>query len=1368
MRDSALIKLLDRFSLDSKTARAKGTSFEYLAKHYLTYDNLQNSIYDEVWMFSDWARDFGFDAGDRGIDIVAQRRDGSGFVAVQAKFYASGTSLRQAHLNGFIAQSSNPIFISRILVETTEKELSKNAQSLIRTRDKPFIHITRKTLEASSIDWFSVLQNLDVRQRTGKKPQIHQREALNRTIQGFERSDRGQLIMACGTGKTFTGQLIAENIVGKGGTVLVLVPSLALMAQTILEWNQDTSVSLRSFSVCSDLSVGKRRSIGNKDTISIELQDLALPATTDAANLAEHTNIDALDRMTVVFSTYQSIDVLESSQKNYGLKSFDLIICDEAHRTTGKIVEDKDDSNFVRVHDNDHIKGRKRLYMTATPRIFSARTQKAAQEGAIELCSMDDEELFGSIFYYYGFGKAVENNLLSDYRVVILALDEGEVSRELQNLLSQDNELSLDSATRILGCYKALNKDTKQGTDFHYDPDPMNRAMLFCNTIKNSKNVAKLFKHVVDEHNYNSVKSSNSTDCEIRHIDGTFNSKARTESLDWLETGDEETCHILSNVRCLGEGVDVPTLDAVIFMHPRNSQIEVVQAVGRVMRRSARKKFGYIILPIGIPAGTNVETALRDNKKYQVVWQTLNALRSHDERLDAGINAMAFGDPMDERLKISYASISELEEVDRIPADSRNYEKDPNVGHNNGKSEEGEISSESRDLFSNLSLNDALVRGLHAMIVKKCGSKLYWSDWASDIADIAQTHITRIETIIAGENENARHTFNQFLDELRDDLNPGVTEHEAVEMLAQHLITRPVFDAIFKSHPFSKHNSVSQALESVLDMLHAHHIEKESKTLEMFYDSVRTRASQVQTPSARQDLIRQLYDRFFQTAFKRVSERLGIVYTPVELVDYMLYSIEDVLQSEFGVSIGNKGVHVLDPFTGTGTFLARLIESDLIGDNHLTHKYKAELHANEILLLAYYIAGVNIEQAYYKRLPKASYEGFNRLLLTDTFNLDESEGMLASIFPVNQKRIDHQRNLDVRVIVGNPPYSAKQRTANDNAANISYPLLDQKLTDTYVAKSNATNKNSVYDSYIRAIKWASDRIGEKGVVAFVTNAGWLDGTAQDGMRKHLFEEYSKMWILNLRGNQRTSGDRSKREGGKIFGSGSRAPISINIFLKNPSAPEKGQIFYCDIGDYLSREEKLSHIEDLGSISKTVWKSLKPDVYGDWINQRDPSFDEYLLIGSKKPVHEQRLFYVYSAGLGTSRDAWCYNASRAKLLSNVERSINFFNSEVRRYQESNHKANPIVFVSKDSKKISWSSSLLPGKVQRGHQIHFRKENVRQALYRPFTKTNVYFDKDFNHRTAMLFKVFPVETSQNRLICVNGIGASHESVLMVYTL
>ena len=409
-------------------------------------------------------------------------------------------------------------------------------------------------------------------------------------------------------------------------------------------------------------------------------------------------------------------------------------------------------------------------------------------------------------------------------------------------------------------------------------------------------------------------------------------------------------------------------------------------------------------------------------------------------------------------------------------------------------------------------------------------------------------------------------------------------------MMAQHLLTRPVFEALFENYDFASGNPVSKALDNLRNDFEEFGLENETRDLEGFYESVRMRARGIDNSEGRQRVLLELYEKFFATALKKDAERLGIVYTPVEVVDFILHSANNVLQQEFGRSLSDEGVHVLDPFTGAGVFLARLLQSDLIQASDLERKYRDELHANEIVLLAYYIAAVNIEEAYRGQRGEGSdYEPFNGIVLTDTFNLNK-KGEVPTLFPKewlpdNNARAERQQKLPIQVIVGNPPWSAKQRNAADDNPNVDYPKLEQRIADTYVARSTVTNKNSLYDTYKMAIRWASDRIEEQGIVAFVTNGSWIDGNADAGVRACLAEEFSSTYVLNLRGNQRTQGEQSRREGGKVFGQGSRAPVAITILVKNPEAAhDECRIHYHDIGDYLSRDDKLKILDEAQSIS----------------------------------------------------------------------------------------------------------------------------------------------------------------------------------------
>lgn len=1367
--------LLTQFREAAKTEREKGTYFERLAVAFIKHDPGMAQEYEDAWLYSEWAKANGQVAKDVGIDAIAKIRDG-GLCAIQCKFYSANHTLSQNDLAGFIAASATGQFERRLFIDTTTVPLSANLEMMISSQQVPTTRIGLDRLEQSPLDWAAYLLHETVVVAAKKEPRPHQLDAIKAVSDGFDKHDRGKLILACGTGKTFTALKVAEALAGRGKSVLFLVPSLSLMSQSVREWTIDSTTPLRSFAVCSDVQVGKRRK-GNDDVAEIEVHDLDYPATTSAAKLGAKAATPAPDRMTAVFATYQSIQVLADAQARHGFPEFDLIVCDEAHRTTGATFPGEDQSNFVKVHDQSFLKGRKRLYMTATPRVFGEVVRAKANEASVELCSMDDETLFGPTLFARGFGWAVENQLLTDYKVIVLAVDEGLVSASIQKRLADaQNELKLDDATKIVGCYKAL---TKAGLreDVASDPDPMHRALAFCRDIASSKLICDEFAAVVRDYlasdEGREVEEGRAPlGCELQHVDGTFNAKARTARLDWLKAeAADDTCRILTNARCLSEGVDVPALDSILFLHPRKSQIDVVQSVGRVMRRAEGKRMGYVILPIGVPAGMSPEEALNDNDRYRVVWQILNALRSHDERFDATINKMDLGTDVSAHIEV-------VAVTNKLPIKSENKKK---TGIGQGTAVDDDEREASIPGVSHPDQTefvfDEFARAIMAKIVKKCGRRDYWENWASDIAEIAKTHITRITAVVAKEGSKEHGAFQNFLAEIRDDLNDSITEPEAIEMLAQHIITKPVFEALFSDHSFAAHNPVSIAMQSVLDVLQEQNLEKETESLQRFYESVRRRASGIDTAEAKQKIVVELYDKFFRTAFPRMTEKLGIVYTPVEIVDFIIRSVDEVLRSEFGQTLGSPGVHIIDPFTGTGTFITRLIQSGLISTAELQRKYREELHANEIVLLAYYIAAINIEAVYASAV--GAYEPFRGICLTDTFQLYEQDrDLISDLMADNSNRRTRQKELDIRVIVGNPPYSVGQGSANDNAANITYAKLDGRIRETYAARSNATNKNALYDSYIRAIRWASDRIGDGGVIAFVSNAGWIDGNATDGLRKCLADEFSSIYVFHLRGNARTSGEQRRKEKDNVFGQGSRTPVAITLLVRNPSSEVQSKIHFHEIGDYLSRDEKLATIARCGGISGISqadrWQAIEPDEHGDWLGQRDNSFSDFIVLGDKDSPASLKLFANYSGGLKTQRDAWCYNASRQALAVNMKRMIAFYGSELDRfneaYQTNDRKArekNISGYVNSNPSKISWSDGLKANLV-RGASLQYSESSLTPCYYRPFTKLWLYYDRTFNERVYQMPRIFPDGEAPNRVICVTGNGARGFTALMADAL
>ncbi|WP_298128065.1 type ISP restriction/modification enzyme [Brevundimonas sp.] len=1360
--------LLKSFRDAAKTEREKGSYFERIAVDFIRNDPGMAQEYEDAWLFSDWAKANGVDGRDTGIDAVAKLRDEGGYCAIQCKFYREGHRIAKADIDSFFTASGKHPFVRRLIIDTTDVPWSGHAEEALDGQQITTTRIGLDRLSDSPINWAAYLHEEKIEVAPKKQLRPHQQDALDCVRDGLAEADRGKLIMACGTGKTFTGLKIAEAMVGVGKSVLFLVPSLSLMSQTIREWTIDSETPLASFAVCSDAQVGKRQK--NKDDVAeVEAHDLDYPATTNAGKLAAKVAKASPDRMTAVFATYQSLPVVAAAQSQHGMVEFDLIICDEAHRTTGASFPGQEDSNFIKVHDQAFIQGKKRVYMTATPRVFGDSVKGKAADASVELCSMDDESLFGKTLFARGFGWAVENQLLTDYKVIVLAVDEAMVSSSMQRRLADGtSELKLDDATKIIGCYKALTKNGLS-EDVAADPQPMERALAFCKDIASSKLIKDEFAAVIGE--YLASEEGQETEagrprlgCELRHVDGTFNAKERTRALEWLkEDTNGEVCRILTNARCLSEGVDVPALDAILFMHPRKSQIDVVQSVGRVMRRAEGKRMGYIILPIGVPAGMTPEEALRDNERYRVVWDILNALRSHDERFDSTINKMGLGVDVSDQIEV-------VAVTNKLPTKTTAAKGKANIGQGSaadddeidgGSLQPGMTDTQGEFVF------DEFAKAIMAKIVKKCGKRDYWEDWATDIAKIAQTHITRITATVAKEGSKERAAFEAFLAEIRDDLNDSITEAEAIEMLAQHIITKPVFEALFEDHSFARNNPVSIAMQSVLDVLQEQNLEKEAEALQNFYDSVRRRAAGIDSAEAKQRIIVELYDKFFRKAFPRMTEKLGIVYTPVEIVDFIIRSVDEVLRSEFDQNLGSEGVHIIDPFTGTGTFITRLLQSGLISPEDLRRKYLQEIHANEIVLLAYYIAAINIE-AVYSAVSEGEYEPFQGICLTDTFQLWEKDDLEARMMADNSTRRTRQKGLPIRVIIGNPPYSAGQKSENDNAANVAYLGLDQRIRETYAAKSSATNKNGLYDSYIRAFRWGSDRLAETGgILAFVTNGAWIDGNTMDGLRKSFSEEFSSINLFHLRGNARTQGEQRQKEKGNVFGSGSRAPIAITILVKNPGQEGPCKIRFHDIGDYLTTSDKLARVRDFGSVGGIErvegWRAVVPNEQGDWINKRDSSFESFLALGSKDRSEPDAVFELYSNGVKTQRDAWCFNSSKASLNESIQTTIRTYEIERERFASlkrsflSARQREDFLdaFVVQDPRRISWSRAL-KADLGRGKKISFDPHAAREAIYRPFQKQWLYLSRELNEMVYRVPFMFPDAQAANRIIGVTGTG------------
>ncbi len=1081
--------------------RERGTLFEKLVLAYLKNEPTYQRLYKNVWKLNDVPTEYAIPKKDTGVDLVAEQFNGD-LVAVQAKFYEN--KVGKAEINSFVAELGKSYYQRGLIVSTVD-DWNKNALDTIEHNQKGIELIGLSDLRNSQIDWtkFSFERPEVVSIKSPKKLRPYQELALEHAVAHFDLNDRGQLIMAPGTGKTFTSLKIAETLSKKQSgqfKVLYLVPSIQLLTQTLRGWNNDTEMIMTSMAVTSDRDASR----GNDGTEDIKASDIGYPATTSKEQLlnnwkdVEETQKDS--DIFVVFSTYQSIEVIGNAQKE-GFPEFDLIVSDEAHRTTGAYEASKEASTFTKVHSNTSIQGRKRMYQTATPKIYGESAKKNAKDKSILLSSMDDVNKFGEVFYRMGFGQAVSHGILTDYKVMVLAVDEAAIQKDMQKSLSDpENGLNIDDVGRIVGIWNGMMRRNGYKNPIKnspYDGAPLERAIAFTRTIADSKKVTQQFEEVVNEY-LGSELEEESIQLSMRHADGSMNALQKGEVLDWLADPNkpEDEARIVSNVRFLTEGIDVPTLDAVIFLAPKKSQVDIVQAVGRIMRKAQGKDYGYIILPIVIPTDEAPETILDNNKNYEVVWQVINALRSVDERFEAMVDKLNIAKP--KQLKVIGVGSAPAKGNDLI-------NEDPDNSYTQTK----------------LDLEwDKFEGAIFGKIVQKVGDRKYLENWSKDVAKIAERQINWIKNKLSDKKDPISLEFKKFVSSLQHNINESIDENQAAEMLSQHLITKPIFEALFSEYSFVNQNPVSQAMESIVSELEKAGFAKEQENLEPLYESVRMRAEGIEKAEDKQKIIVTLYDKFFKTAFKATTERLGIVFTPIEVVDFIVHSVDDVLKKHFGKSLASKDVHILDPFTGTGTFIVRTLtylqeqmNNGEITLADITRKFMQELHANEIILLSYYIAAINIESTFDEiNGDEQGYVPFEGIVLTDTFESTETENTLDdAYFGTNNERLKKQQEVPITVIIGNPPYSAKQGSENEDNQNLKYPKLDKRIHETYVKMSKANATHTLYDSYIKSFRWSSDQISN-GVIAFVSNGSFLDNQSTDGFRKSLFEEFN--YILN--------------------------------------------------------------------------------------------------------------------------------------------------------------------------------------------------------------------------------------------------------------
>ncbi len=1337
--------------------RHKGSLFEKLSKRFLLEHDSANE-YESIDLWSDFK--LRGNKGDRGIDMVITTASKE-YIAVQCKFHQNSISLND--IATFLTQLQSGVgevrFKKGIIISTSH--LTSNAlneiEQIRRSKGIDIVEITEEDFIYSRIDW----EKFDPTKTQGeiplcdkKKPHPHQTEAIKATKEYFSdpKNARGKLIMACGTGKTYTSLKIMESLDPK--ITLFLAPSIALLSQTFREYAQEKSEPFYASIVCSDDKVGQSK---NEDNDDIKFSELPIkPSTRLEDILSVYEKAQKENKRFIIFSTYQSALRIKEAQEA-GLNGIDLIICDEAHRTVGAMYSsnERDDKNaFTLCHSDENIKAKKRLYMTATPKVYSESSKAKAKESDNIIYSMDDGEIFGEEIYTLNFSKAIALDLLTDYKVIILAVRKenlsgvtNSVNKKISQLKAEGTKLDKklinnEFVCKIIGTHKGLAKqdlivlDDENKEDHNlqnqYDTAPSQRAINFCKSINTSKNIKDSFETIMECYDEELKKKSfKNLKISIDHIDGTMNCKDRLEKLEKLNEFQPNTCKVLSNARCLSEGVDVPALDSIVFFDGKSAMVDIIQAVGRVMRKAKRKKRGYIILPIALEESEiqNLDEAV-NNTNFKNIWKVIKALRSHDPSL---VDEATFK----EKIKIF-------------------------------GSDDGNNRNDEKTLFDAILLQD-LADAMYNVMPTKLGDRNYWENFTKKTGNIARTLTNRLKIIFDKNPE----FFHGFLDSLRDNIHQNIKEDEALDMITSHIITKPIFDAIFGDNI---KNPIAKALDKMVQKLSTLGLEGETKDLKNLYESVKTEATHAKSQKSQQELIKNLYNTFFKEAFKKQSEKLGIVYTPIEVVDFILRATNGILKKHFNTDFNDQSITIFDPFTGTGSFIARLLskENALISDEALKEKFQKNLFAFDIVLLSYYIALINITQAAQNR--DSSLKNFKNIVLTDSLDIYEEKndkGVFKFFEDLKENKDikDTLADQNIRVIIGNPPYSAGAKSENDNNQNLSHEKLEKLVTEKYGKNSTAKVGATTRDTLIQSIRMASDLLKDKGVLGFVVNGSFIDSKSADGFRKCVAQEFAHLYVLNLRGNARTSGEERKKQGDGIFDSGSRATVAIVFFVKDSSVTNN-TIHYYEVGDYLKREAKLNLLASFENLESVPFKEITPNDKGDWINQREDAFEKLIpLKRDQKLKIFDTIFDINSGGVATNRDPWVYNFSPNALMQSVKNCIDTYNADLKRFNERFREAfkqrtksiKPGDLykhlndkeITTDKTKIAWTRSLKNHLIKNKNLQESSEKCIRLSLYRPFNKQWLYFDKNLNEEQYQLPKIFPDKSARN-VVINTGVG------------
>ena len=1417
--------LIIQISEQSSTTRAAGVRWEQVVVSFLSTDPLYRRRFASVEPFADWAaRDAARGTTqDRGVDLIATRHDGK-LAAIQCKFTGDiSKKLSKGAVDSFLANTENRDYAERLVVFSGFEVTRHLEEQLAADREIPVQLLAGKVLSQANVTWseLTAIETGMLARRPLKAIRPHQRKAVDKAKAELAKAAeaRTKLVMACGSGKTYTSLILAEEIAGPGRRVLYAVPSIALLGQTMRSWAEEEDREGRGvkhsyIGVCSDPKTGKR---GGDGTDASDLAQMEFSVTTDPDKIhqALYQPIPE-DTMQVVFCTYQSLPQILQAQSR-GAPGFFLALADEAHRTTG-VQDDKpkampkadaplsngelpEVSPFQLIHN--HIKAQKRVYMTATPKVFSdaSKARKSAQNRAV--WSMDDPEIFGETCHELSFSKAITEDLLSDYKVVLaqspasLCQDVLAIflnTPEAQELDEKDAQLLTEGVVaQMIGLYNTLRGNSDHPAGWQ----PLYKTIVYTNRIVDSKRFAAVFPvfaahldGLVAKSQGKKAPPQNLPAIAVRHVDGGMGANQRAGHLHWLDSARQDgEIRILSNAKCLSEGVDVPSLDALCFLQPKGSHIDIVQSVGRVMRKVPHKSFGYVVLPLVLPDTIgDYGEHIRKDDFWKTTWAVLRALRSHDERFARELGVMELdGDRWPKNL-ICTTTQTDLSSKVAAFADSDSTagtasttrailadEDDPSASqakadgmwqtpegkkpsYDSTDSADGQPSTQAATHmithteptlpldFSELlkqhpdeALSFVLAQ-IRSAVVEKVGDRQYWHTWSQDAHTAYVTILARIERIYA-QYPAVKRQIDQTTEGLEATLGERATVDETISILAQYIVIKPVFEALFGTAENFEDSPLSTAMSQLHKEIRWLRLENETAKLESFYQSVIDTAEAITRPEDKQTLIKRLYEDFIRTAFPEAAKDYGVVYTPNELVNFVLRSVDWSLKEELGIADGlaDENVEILDPFAGTGTFLVNLIQNEsLLPDDKLPHTYKNNLHTTEIMALPYWATELNMEQAYQARRPQDGYVPFENGVLADTFQMYSRRPKLTDgPLRENQDRAAAQDDKKITVIVSNPPWNVGKTG--------DWQELEQRINYTYVENCDANNKKPLYDSYALAMRWASDRIGDRGVIGFVTNNGWLTSNAGSGLRRTLEEEFDHIHFVNLRGKLDMAGDPENRskEGGNVFGV--TVGVQIVILTKTDiSVTENAVAHYADM-TYLSLEDKFNLLNNLaypGDVTSLLeWSTTSTDYRGDWIEQGHPNFSLLMSLGdteTKRSGEGESIFGLYSLGLLTKMDEYAINSDPEVVLENSLDIADDFNCRIDTGETSppNSKGQP-----------NWHPDLrvkLARQQQRpaNERVYAEivPEDIRLCMYRPWIPQYSLWHKTFNSRQHRLNDIY----------------------------